>query len=220
MATERNYYCLCDDNNKFLTMTKEQIVAAIAEATGTVPSGISVDDAFITTIKEQNKQKNIKVWVGTQAEYNALATKPSPDNTIISITDDETVENLEAQISAIQTTLQSLGAQVTPLAVNEYVGINTNPVVPSNVVGLYALKVGNIVSITGTVKIQSTAVSITFADAANVPPRTLYIPVCAVSVGGSFTTAYCIISNSGSITFRNAPEGCTVYVNVTYGLPN
>lgn len=70
MADERKYYVLCGDNCKFESMTKEQIIAAIAEATGNTPTNI--DDAFITKIKESNANNALKFWVGTQAEYNAL----------------------------------------------------------------------------------------------------------------------------------------------------
>ena len=59
-------------NNLDEGMTKEQIIAAIAEATGTTPS--SIDDAFITKIKEGNRNNNLKFWIGTSAEYNALGT--------------------------------------------------------------------------------------------------------------------------------------------------
>lgn len=70
MAEERNYYCICDDNCKFPTMTYEQILEAIEEATGNVPE--HVEDAFITKIKESNKNANLTFWKGTQAEFNAL----------------------------------------------------------------------------------------------------------------------------------------------------
>lgn len=70
---QRNYYVLCDDNCRFPGMTSEQIIAAIAEATGETP--VHIDDAFITKIKEQNKNKSLKIWVGTEAEYNAIITK-------------------------------------------------------------------------------------------------------------------------------------------------
>lgn len=72
---ERNYYVLCDDNCRFEGMTKEQIYDAIAEATGHTPT--PVDEAFITMIKEQNRNNNTKIWTGTAAQYNALATKDS-----------------------------------------------------------------------------------------------------------------------------------------------
>lgn len=71
--SERNYYVICDDNCKFEGMTKEQIYDAIAEATGTTPT--PVDEAFITKIKEQNANHNLKMWKGTEAQYAALQTK-------------------------------------------------------------------------------------------------------------------------------------------------
>lgn len=80
--SERNYYVLCDDNCRFPGMTAEQIIAAIEDATGNVPQ--SVDDAFITQIKEQNVNANIKLWVGTSAQYNALANKSSDTVYIVS----------------------------------------------------------------------------------------------------------------------------------------
>ena len=67
---DRNYFVFDSDNCKFEGMTKEQIIAAIVEATGVSPS--SIDDAFITKIKELNKNQNLKFWIGTTAEYNAL----------------------------------------------------------------------------------------------------------------------------------------------------
>lgn len=73
--SERRYYVLREDNCRFESMTKEQIIAAIAEATGTTPTGL--DEAFITMLKEQNASKAMKLWVGTSAQYNALSSKES-----------------------------------------------------------------------------------------------------------------------------------------------
>lgn len=70
---ERKTYVICDDGCKFEAMTKEEILAAIAEATG--KTLLDVDGAFITMIKEQNAGNAVKVWVGTQDEYNALQDK-------------------------------------------------------------------------------------------------------------------------------------------------
>lgn len=78
---ERNYYVICDDNCRFIGMTKEQIMAAIAEATGATP--VHIDDAFITKIKEQNHQNPLKFWVGTEAEFNAISPKPNANNFIM-----------------------------------------------------------------------------------------------------------------------------------------
>lgn len=81
---DRKYFVLCDHNCKFEGMTKEQILTKIAEATGTVPSDI--DDAFITKIKEQNRNVALHFWFGTEAEYNALVVKNAVEaNTIYCI---------------------------------------------------------------------------------------------------------------------------------------
>ena len=108
--SERKYYCYCDSNCKFETMTKEQILAAIEQAArwdtgvrmvdsitnqryalyvsdgklmmresdgGEQGSGLDFDAgaAFITKVKETNGGGFITFWVGTQAEFNAIANK-------------------------------------------------------------------------------------------------------------------------------------------------
>ena len=95
------YYVISLGNNLDESMTKEQIVAAIAEATGETPT--HVDDAFITKLKEQNRNNNLKVWVGTQAEYNAITT-PAND-TLYVITD---VVEYEEEITALGNELHAL----------------------------------------------------------------------------------------------------------------
>jgi hypothetical protein len=74
---DRKYYVLCESNCKFEGMTKEQIFAAIVEATGNAPTDI--DSAFITKIKEQNKNNDTKFWTGTRAEYNAIVASGAKD---------------------------------------------------------------------------------------------------------------------------------------------
>lgn len=64
------YFVRCSDDCLAEGMTKEQIFAAIAEATGNTPTGI--DEAFITKVKESNANGEISFWIGTEAEYNAL----------------------------------------------------------------------------------------------------------------------------------------------------
>lgn len=104
--SERNYYCLCDDNCRFPTMTTEQILAAIAQAveTGVV---INPDTGFITKLKETNSGDYITFWVGTRAQYNALE-KPAK-NCVYIITDDTTAkdyENVVAELQALTKELQ------------------------------------------------------------------------------------------------------------------
>lgn len=94
--SERIFYCICADNCKFETLTKEQIIAAIAEATGNTPT--NVDAAFITKIKEQNTNTAVKIWVGTQAEFNALTEK---DPNTLYYYDDTDYAELQAAIEKI-----------------------------------------------------------------------------------------------------------------------
>lgn len=89
--SERTYYVICEDNCKFEGMTKEQILAAIAEATGATPTHI--DDAFITKIKEINKNAALKFWIGTQAEYNAIETPEA--NCFYIFTDSDELSEIE-----------------------------------------------------------------------------------------------------------------------------
>lgn len=67
------YFCFDEGNCKFETMTKEEILAAIAQA---AENGLVFDSeaAFITKVKEGNAGGFVTFWVGTQAQYNALAS--------------------------------------------------------------------------------------------------------------------------------------------------
>ena len=113
MAEERNYYCIRDDNCKFPSMTSEQILAAIAEATGSTPR--SVDNAFVTKLKEMNSGGNLTVWIGTSAEYAALVGNSAlVPNRLYITTDDtfesgvtEAIEELRSQIAALSAFLIS-----------------------------------------------------------------------------------------------------------------
>ena len=102
--SERNYYVICDDNCKFPAMSKEQTLAAIAEATGKTVAG--VDSAFITKIKELNTGKELAFWVGKQAEYNEQKDI-IPNNTYVIITDDTTAEDINNAIVAVRAGIQA-----------------------------------------------------------------------------------------------------------------
>lgn len=85
MATP-TVYVFCDQNCKFEGMTKEQIISAIAEATGKTVT--DVDEAFITKIKDQNSGNSIKFWVGSQAEYNEIVANDAIELDTFYFTDD------------------------------------------------------------------------------------------------------------------------------------
>ena len=96
-----SFYCLNENNCKFETMTKEEILEAIAQA---AEGGLVFDSeaAFITKVKEINAGGFVKFWVGTQAQYNALQTIDRSCQYIItdkeetSLTYDAKVVTLEA----------------------------------------------------------------------------------------------------------------------------
>lgn len=112
---DNKYFVLCKNNCKYEGMTKEQIIAAIAEATGATPTNI--DDAFITKIKDQNKGGVIKVWRGTTAEYNAIAEKDT--DTVYIKTDDSRDADVDAAIKALGADLETLMSRGIALKVDE-----------------------------------------------------------------------------------------------------
>lgn len=69
-------YLYCDDDCRHEGMTKEQILTAIQQAieTGYVSDP---DGAVISRLREINKGGAARVWVGTEAEYNALSPAPA-----------------------------------------------------------------------------------------------------------------------------------------------
>lgn len=85
------FYVICDDDSKHEGMTKEQILAAIAQAIEKGSIG-NIDTGFVTKLKEQNSGCAVTIWVGTQAQYNAIAEKAV--NCLYIITDDTTGEDL------------------------------------------------------------------------------------------------------------------------------
>lgn len=121
MSQERTYYVICEDNCKFESMTKEQILAAIAQATGETEGSIDVDEAFITKVKEMNANAELKFWVGTEAQYNALTTVS--DSTLYLITD-QTQEDLEALLTDLSNRIDECNSSVN--AFNTKVNIFEN----------------------------------------------------------------------------------------------
>ena len=101
------YFVISSDDCKYEGMTKEQIVAAIAEATGNAPT--SIDDAFISKIKEINASGTVQIWNGTEAQFNALSPAPAVNKSAIRVgtngilyicTDDTTLESVAAHASS------------------------------------------------------------------------------------------------------------------------
>lgn len=109
MPDNRRYYVISDDNCKFESMTKEQILAAITQAVESHTIS-DVDTGFVTLLKENNRGTGLSLWFGTQAEYNAIETK-MPD-TIYFITDASRLDDMEAVITTLQNDYQSVVSSV------------------------------------------------------------------------------------------------------------
>ena len=96
-------YVLDKHNNYIPSMTKEEIIAAIQ----TAAAGGSLEGfnncAVVTQIKELNRNAAFSVWVGTQAEYNALAEKAK--NVLYLISDDLMAEELPNKVENLFTIL-------------------------------------------------------------------------------------------------------------------
>lgn len=105
-------YCYCENNCKYETLDKEEILAAIAQAVETGKIG-ECDTGFITTIKTINGQP-LRFFVGEQSEYEALADN---SNLFALITNDTTKEALFAAVNealescaSVQKTYEDLSA--------------------------------------------------------------------------------------------------------------
>lgn len=85
-------YCYCDNNCKYETLDKEEILAAIAQAVETGIIG-ECDTGFITTIKTITGEP-LKFFVGEQSEYEAL-TEEQRENLFAIITNDTTKEGIQ-----------------------------------------------------------------------------------------------------------------------------
>ena len=102
MSDEKKYYCFCGSNCKYETLTREQILSVIEQAAaGSLTFDTSA--AFITKVKEQNGGGYITFWVGTQAQYNALAEKDQ--NCFYLVTDSTKDADVARKIAAKQDAL-------------------------------------------------------------------------------------------------------------------
>lgn len=110
MADEQiQIYGLDDGLNAHETMTTEQILAAIQRAitTGEVSDKFT---AFIEMIKEQNKGVGMKIWIGTQAEFNAL--EKTENDVIYIFSDDPTMNDIDQKFAEVDQKIEELEAMV------------------------------------------------------------------------------------------------------------
>ena len=98
-------YVVCDQNCRWESMTKEQILAAITQAVENHQI-TDVDTGFVTTIKTVNGI-GLKFFVGTQA---AWAEYPSDqkDGVFAIFSNDTTGDAIKADIEELQTALENI----------------------------------------------------------------------------------------------------------------
>lgn len=98
------YYVIREDGVREEGLTREQINELIAGTTGETPVG--VDDAFITKLKELNRGEGASIWIGTNAEYNALEQRNQ--NVLYIILDDTFYTDLAAWQQDIETRINNI----------------------------------------------------------------------------------------------------------------
>lgn len=110
------YYVIDEKNCLHEGMTREEVVQAIADATGLAPADINVDDVVISQIKEKNGGGALRFWIGTQAQYNALGS--IDPNTFYIFTDGNELEVVE-QIAADAAAAEVAGVNARVTAIDE-----------------------------------------------------------------------------------------------------
>ena len=98
------YSVIREDGVRVEGLTKEQVYELIYGTTGKVPAG--VDEGFITKLKEQRAQADVSIWVGSNAEYNALETKD--DNVLYVVTDDPFFQELDERMKVIEDSIATI----------------------------------------------------------------------------------------------------------------
>ena len=115
-----SYYVYDDKGCKAEGLTKQQILTAITEAVET-HAITDVDTGFVTTLKEANGGRGVSLWVGTTAQYNALANKAL--NRLYIITDDEGSNDYADFIDRINVTLWTGAAQHVIGSADTYINV-------------------------------------------------------------------------------------------------
>ena len=95
------YYVLCDDDCRYEGMTREEILTAIEQA---LEQGFvsDPDSAVFSKVKEIRANATAQIWVGTEAQFNALSPAPTVNTSVVRMgadgvlylcTDDTTLED-------------------------------------------------------------------------------------------------------------------------------
>lgn len=112
MSTTPTVYAICDNNCRYETLTREQILTAIMQAVNEGTIG-DIDAGFITTVKTINGRK-LKLFVGSQSEYETL-TDDDKQNLFAVITNDTTKEGINAVLDGLESDLDGLETKINKI---------------------------------------------------------------------------------------------------------
>ena len=78
------FYVLCDDDCRYEGMTKEEILAAIEQA---LEQGYvsDPDGAVFSKIRELRAGDAVRIWLGTEAEFNAISPAPKYGTSLVRV---------------------------------------------------------------------------------------------------------------------------------------
>lgn len=84
------FYVLCDDDCRYEGMTKEEILTAIEQA---LEQGYvsDPDGAVFSKIREIRAGGTAQLWVGTEAEFNAISPAPTVGTSLVRVGADGTL---------------------------------------------------------------------------------------------------------------------------------
>ena len=85
--SDKTYYVICADDCKYESMTKEQILTAIEQS---LEQGYvsDPDSAVFSKFKEINANVTSQLWIGTEAEFNAISPAPTINTSVVRIGSD------------------------------------------------------------------------------------------------------------------------------------
>lgn len=105
---DSTFFARGESKSNYETLTREQILAAITQAVSGGTIG-DIDTGFVTKIKEQNHGNELRFWVGTSAEYNALVELEEIENNVLYIkTDDTSAAEISGKITEFSEAIETI----------------------------------------------------------------------------------------------------------------
>lgn len=167
------YYVIDDDDCKYEGMTKEQILSAIEQ--GLAQGYVSdPDSAVFSKIKEIRANAATQIWVGTEAQFNAIFPAPAVGKSVVRVgtdgvlylcSDDSTLNDLSEHLNDTNnphdvTLDQLIGGNTLPVknggtgASDAATARNNLGVTPANIGAATASHGHNLQDLSGTVPIS------------------------------------------------------------------